>query len=159
MSDHIENTQFSTQYNLVDQSKLNSVMEKATSGSRKIGTLQLELPTPAGVAKFSLSDYESESAKHTLDLSEPETIVVSAATNELDLKKASNEASTVKDVLGLAFTAITQLAAADAEAANRRHQQELELLKLRHEMEIQTMKLRDELEAARHQRIQESKRT
>lgn len=159
MSDHIENTQLLTQYNLVDQSKLNSVMEKATSGSRKIGTLQLELPTPAGVAKFSLSDYESESAKHTLDLSEPENVLVGAATNEMDIKKASCEASAIKDVLGLAFTAITQLAAADAEAANRRHQQELELLKLRHEMEIQTMKLRDELEAARHSRIQESKRT
>lgn len=159
MSDHIENTQFSTQYNLVDQSKLNSVLEKATSGSRKIGTLQLELPTPAGVAKFHLSDYESESVKRVLDLSEPENVIVAAATNELDIKKASTEASSVKDILGLAFTAMTQMMSADAEAANRRHQQELELLKLRHEMEMQSMRLRDELEAARHQRIQESKRT
>lgn len=159
MSDHIENTQFSIRYNLVDQSKLNSVLEKATSSSRKIGNLQLELPTPAGVAKFHLSDYESESVKRVLDLSEPENVIVAAATNEMDLKKASNEASAVKDILGLALTAMTQFAAADAEAANRRHNMEMELLKLRHEMEMQQMRLRDELEAARHSRIQESKRT
>lgn len=159
MNDHIENTELNTMYNLVNQSKLNSVVEKATRGSRKIGNLQLELPTPAGVAKFYLSDYKSESAKHTLDLSEPENVIVSAATNEMDLKKASNEASSVKDILGMAFTAMTQMMSADAEAANRRHNMEMELLKLRHEMELQTMKLRDELEAARHSRIQESKRT
>lgn len=159
MSDHIENTELITQYNLVDQSKLNSVMEKATSGSRKIGNLQLEIPTPAGVAKFHLQDYKSESVKHTLDLSEPENVIVAAATNELDIKKASTEASSVKEILGLALTAMTQFAAADAEAANRRHNMEMELLKLRHEMEMQQMRLRDELEAARHQRIQESKRT
>lgn len=145
--------------NVVNAATLANISDEQKFTDRKIGKLSLELPTPVGVAKFDLQDYSCKSNSKEVLAAPPETVVVSAATNEMDLKKASLESSSVKEILGLALTAMTQFAAADAEAANRRHNMEMELLKLRHEMEIQTMKLRDELEAARHQRIQESKRT
>ncbi len=145
--------------NVVNASELNNISDEQKFTDRKIGKLYIEVPTPAGVAKLDLQDYSCKSNQKEMLAAPPENVIVAAPTTEIDLKKASTEAASVKDILGLAFTALAQFAAADKAAADSRHNMEMELLKLRHEMEMQQMRLRDELEAARHARIQESKRT
>ena len=142
--------------NVVNAASLNNISDEKKYVDRNIGKLTLELPTPVGVLKFDLQDYSCKSNSQEVLAAPPENVLVSAETNELDVKLQQVGISGAEQMIK-GFTAlILGLHQADASRADTRHAQgmELEMLRQKHELEI--LMLKDKIEADRHQRIQES---
>jgi hypothetical protein len=156
-NDHIDNCELTTVVNLVDQAKLNTVSESGKSHSRKIGKLQLSIPTPLGAACLILEDYEFDGAKRSIELTEPENVVVSPETNQLDviLNKDGIEAAVSMMTAMTGF--IGMLASKDVEMSNARREHEIKMEEMRHNLKMMELRLTDELNQNRHERVMKEK--
>lgn len=144
--------------NVVNAATLENISDSKNFTHRKIGSLNIEVPTPVGIAKFELRDYEAEcNSKETL-MSPPENVLISAETNQMDL----DVQKTIGQVMVTTMTAMTsfilQMEAQQDLRTERRQQHELAILKLEHELKLQMAKVLDEIEAGKHARIHESKK-
>ena len=157
MTDHIENVDLATVVNFADQAKLNSISESAKSASRKIGKLQLSIPTPLGAACLILEDYESDGAFRTIDLTEPENVVVSPETNQLDVIMTKDGIEAAVSVMTAMTGFIGMLASKDSESSNARREHEVKMLELQHQFKMQELRLQDELSQNRHERVMKEK--
>ncbi len=157
MNDHIENVDLATVVNFADQAKLNSISESAKSASRKIGKLQLSIPTPLGAACLILEDYESDGAKRSIDLTEPENVVVSPETNQLDVILNKDGIEAAVSMMTVMTNFISMLASKDAEIANARREHEVKMMEMQHQFKMQELRLSDELNHNRHERVMKEK--
>lgn len=144
--------------NVVNAANLTNISDSNDFTHRKVGLLAIEVPTPVGVAKFELRDYEAKcNSKETL-ASPPENVLVSAETNQMDL----DVQKTIGQVMATTMTAMTsfilQMEAQQDLRTERRQQHELAVLKLEHELKLQMAKVLDEIEAGKHARIHEAKK-
>lgn len=156
-NDHIDNCELTTVVNLVDQAKLNSVSESGKSHSRKIGKLQLSIPTPIGAACLILEDYEFDGAKRSIELTEPENVVVSPETNQLDVILNKDGIEAAVSVMTAMTGFIGMLASKDAETANARREHEVKMMEMQHQFKMQELRLQDELNQNRHERVMKEK--
>ena len=156
-NDHFDNSELTTVVNLTDLSKLNSVSESGKSHSRKIGKLQLSIPTPIGAACLILEDYEFDGAKRSIELTEPENVVVSPETNQLDVVMNKDGIKAAVSMMTAMTGFIGMLASKDAEMSNARREHEMKMEEMRHQFKMQELQLQDELNANRHERVMKEK--
>ena len=139
--------------NVVNAATLNNISDEQKFSDRKIGRLALELPTPVGVLKFDLQDYSCKSNSKEVLAAPPENVLVGAPTNEFDVDLQKSGFSGT-DQMVKSFTALVLgLHSADAQRADTRHAQTLELELMRQKHELELLQLKDKIEADRHQRI------
>lgn len=141
--------------NVVNAAALDNISDTNKFSDRKIGKLVIELPTPVGVLKLDLQDYSCKSNSKEVLAAPPENVVVHE-TNELDVKLQSLGISGAESVVKGMTALIMGLHSADANRADARHAQGMELELMRQKHEIELLMLKDKIEADRHARIQES---
>ena len=142
--------------NVVNAATLANISDEKKYVDRKIGKLTLELPTPVGTLKFDLQDYSCKSNSQEVLAAPPENVLVSAETNELDVKLQQVGISGAEQMIKGMTALIIGLHNADAARSDTRYNQERELEMLRQKHELEVLMLRDKIEADRHARIQES---
>lgn len=139
--------------NVVNAAALDNISDTNKFADRKIGKLSVEVS--AGVLKFDLQDYSCKSNSKEVLAAPPENVVVHE-TNELDVKLQQVGISGAGEMIKGMTALIMGLHSADANRADARHAQSMELELMRQKHEIELLMLRDKIEADRHQRIQES---
>ena len=139
--------------NVVNAAALDNISDTNKFSDRKIGKLAIEVS--AGVLKFDLQDYSCKSNSKEVLAAPPENIIV-RETNELDVKLQGLGLSGAESVVKGMTALIMGLHSADANRADARHAQGMELELMRQKHEIELLMLKDKIEADRHARIQES---